>query len=273
MSARALIAGLVFSIVNAALFDCSFVAAQQVSFKSDIKIMTSGMSRKKFLKLYPKAKARTYRTQDNEEWFTFNDPSERKNSSAGTIQNMVTFHLKDNKVADWVLNNREEIVREYLGEFCSQAFVGGFPKIHAAIHNVLLKIPMEVFSSITDRSRPVLFTEYHTTGTGRFANSGEIISTPDDVLAFQRGLTIVKLSTELEDADDEQAIEGVVFHELAHRYLEHARKPVRTCEMEREANRLVKEWGFGNEYSKAKVRFGHNEQEGKEPCSDENEKK
>ncbi len=273
MNSRTLIAGVIFSIMHVALCDCSFSVAEEVNSKSDIKTMTSGMSRKKFLKLYPKAKARTYRTQDNEEWVTFNDPLARKNFSAGTIPNIVTFHLKDHKVVDWVLNHREEIVREYLGEFCSQAFLQGFPKIHAAIHNVLLKIPMEVFRSITDRSRPVLFTEYHTTGTGRFANSGEIISTPDDALAFQRGLTIVKLSTELEDADDEQAIEGVIFHELAHRYLEHARRPARTCEMEREANRLVKEWGFGNEYAKAKARFGHNEQEGKEPCSDENEKK
>ncbi len=205
-----------------------------------------GMELKVFFKRYPKAKARTYRKEKTEEWLTFDYQKEH----------LLTFYLKDNKVADWKLDDRQEVIREYLSEFCSQSFIQSYPKIYKAIQSALEKIPYEIFLSLTDRARPVLFTEYHTIGVGRFANSSEIMVFKDDAPSFTKGLTIIKLSTELEETDSAEDIEGVILHELAHRVLEHSQKEIRTCQREKEANQLVKTWGLEEEFLKAKARFG-----------------
>ena len=214
-----------------------------------------GMKQSAFGKIYPRANARTYRSLGEEQWITFNEP--RK----GKSQSIITFHFSKEKLQDWSFNNRKEVVEEYLGEFCSQGIVQGDPKMYAAVKNVLEKIPQEVFLAVTDRTRPVLFTEFYDAGTARFASSSEILSTPDDVPSFQNGLTIIKLGTALNTADSPDAIAGVVAHELAHRYLEHFKRPKKNCALEKEANQTIQKWGFKEEFSQAKKFFGHHEGE------------
>jgi hypothetical protein len=194
-----------------------------------------GMKRTAFVRIYPKSKARTYRQNAAEEWLTFDYPLTTKN------QNVITFHIENNTIKDWQMNNRAEVVTEYLGEFSSLAFKTSFPAIDSAIQDVLQRIPYSDFLKITDRRRPVLFTEVFDSGTAQFANSSEIIALADDAPAFQDGLTIIKLSTGLNSAANEQAIKGVIAHELAHRVLEHVKHGKRTCAAEREANALIKQ--------------------------------
>lgn len=160
-----------------------------------------------------------------------------------------------------VVSNQKDKARAYLKEFCSVSFPLYYPKTYTAIENVMASIPEDVFAALTNRRRPVLFTEYHTVGIGRFANSSEISVLPDDIPAFQEGMTLIKLSTELEGVDEPQAIEGVVAHELAHRFLEHAHKKTERCQREREANRLIQTWGFQEAFQLAKVKFGRKEGE------------
>lgn len=218
-----------------------------------------GMSKARFNKIYPKAKTRTYRTEARDEWLTFTHPKGN---------DIVTFHFQENKLLDWKLNDRKEATREYLAEFCSGTIREGFPKIYGAISHVLTHMPTDSFIKATDRQQPVLFTEFFDSGTAQFASSSEIISLPDDVPAFQNGFTLIKLSTGLEQTANPQAIEGIVAHELAHRVLEHIRKGNINCEAEREANRLIKEWGFTESYQEASKAFGHEAHgDGPNPCA------
>ncbi len=209
-----------------------------------------GMNKKLFAKFYPKARARTYRQKDNEEWLTFNHPLKTQN------KDVVTFHVQNNKISGWQINNRQEVINEYLSEFSSVTFKTAFPVINEAIRDVLTRMPFEDFLKITDRRRPVLFTEFFDSGTAQFANSSEIISLPDDAPAFQDGLTIIKLSTALASKENKAAIRGVIAHEIAHRALEHVKNSKRTCAAEREANALIKQWGFVDEYTQASQAFG-----------------
>lgn len=162
---------------------------------------------------------------------------------------------------------RTEKVDAYLQEFCSPAFAEG-SNIHTAIRNVLLKIPDDVYEKVTDRRRPVLFTEVHPSGTARFANTAEIIVPPGDIPAFQDGLTIMKLSTELESAGSPDPIAGIVAHELAHKYLDHAIKGGVTCKTERETNTLVKNWGFMREFEAASENYGREKTGGPPACTE-----
>ena len=57
-------------------------------------------------------------------------------------------------------------------------------------------------------------------------------------------------------AGQADAIAGVVAHEIAHRVLDHGMSDVRNSAVEREANRLVIEWGFENEFRMAQEQFG-----------------
>ena len=65
-------------------------------------------------------------------------------------------------------------------------------------------------------------------------------------------------------AEDVEAIEGVVLHEIAHRVLEHGTSEKASREKGRAANRLVKKWGFTRELEKAIERFGESKCEEKE---------
>ena len=55
-------------------------------------------------------------------------------------------------------------------------------------------MPIEHFIKLTDRDKPVTFTEYYSDGAAKFANSSQIIIFEDDVPAMRWGLNIVKLN-------------------------------------------------------------------------------
>jgi len=220
-----------------------------------------GMGQEEFVQYYPKENARTYRKADRKEWITFDyaddfalglDFLEKLSLSP---YSMITFFFVDELLVSWSLNDREEITKEYLSEYCSQTFIQHIPKMYDAIKNCLNKLPDEVFYSVTDRACPILFTEYHYKGISRFASSSAIISSSDDVPSFENGFTIIKLSTELGDIGSVAAIEGVVFHEIAHHYLEHSSDSY-DREFERQANNLIKEWGYEEEFQAASDTFG-----------------
>ena len=213
--------------------------------------ISQGEDKAHFLKQYPRKLARTYRESAGGEWITFSEPLK------GTALHTVTFHLEQGMVVGWALDDRNEVITEYLGEFCSQGIVRGMPKIFTALEDVLRRIPLPDFLNVTDRRRPVLITEYYDAGTARFANTSEIIASEEDAPAAERGLTIIKLSSALNEADSPAPIKGVLAHELAHRVLDHARQGGGSCKKEREANRLIKKWGFTEEYKEASHFFGH----------------
>lgn len=150
-------------------------------------------------------------------------------------------------------NDRARAVEQYLNEFCS---LQGFPVIYTAIKDVLQRIPDEDFLKITDRRRPVLFTEFYDSGTARFASSQEFIVSKDDRPCCQEGFTIIKLGLGLGKSKTPGPIEGVVAHELAHRVLDHIRQGHVDCDAERAANALVKQWGFAKEFKEAGKMFG-----------------
>ena len=210
----------------------------------------AGMPKTDFLKIYPRRKARTLREQGNEEWITYNDPL------SGKPERTVTFHLKDRKVVKRQVNDRREVVKEYLGEFCSGGIIEGRPPMIEAIVDVLRRIPSDVFLRVTDRRRPVVFVEYYDAGTARFAGSLDFARPPEYPDAFQNGFTLIKLSTGLNTAGSKEAITGIVAHELAHRALDHFRQKKKSCDLEREANQLIIKWGFKKEYLKAREKFG-----------------
>ena len=114
----------------------------------------------------------------------------------------------------------------------------------------------------------MIFVDVLTSGIARTANAVQFTMRKDDPPTFQKGFYLIKLGDNLEDASDVEAIEGVIFHELAHRILEHLSSGKFSCDMEREANRLVKKWGFEKEYTKASGEFGHKEP-GDSPCHDQ----
>ncbi len=221
-------------------------------FKSvdKVKSVYAGMLKNVFDDIYPSRAARTSRLEGADEWITFNEPFDKVD------QNMVTFHFYKGRLKDWRLDDRAEVIEEYLGEFCSQGIVQGMPKIHTALKNVLRGMSLKDFLQVTDRQRPVLFTEYYYTGTARFANTSEIIASEDDAPAFEKGITIIKLGDALNEAETSAPIEGVLAHELAHRVLDHVKKGRVTCTEEREANALIKQWGFADQFAKASKLFG-----------------
>ncbi|MBF0386392.1 MAG: hypothetical protein HQL20_00885 [Candidatus Omnitrophica bacterium] len=211
------------------------------------------MAKDRFSRLYPRKAARTYRENGPDEWITFSEPF------IGPAVHTITFHLQQGRVLGWALDDRSEVVLEYLGEFCSQGILNGMPKIHEALTDVFMRIPQADFLQVTDRHRPVLITEYYDAGTARFANTSEIIASDTDALAGDKGLTIIKLSSALNDADSAEPIKGVLAHELAHRILAHALKGKVTCQDERQANQLIRKWGFTSEYKAAVRLFGRKE--------------
>lgn len=235
--------------------------AKPVDFLVDVPNVYVGMSQEDFEEFYPTDESRTYRKDDNKEWITYDytynfaPGLEFFGRYATRAYDMVTFYFVDELLLGWALNHRAEIVREYLSEYCSQAFIHYIPKMYQAISNCMNKIPIEVFYEITDRSRPVLFTEVHYKGMSRFAATSNVISFEHDPPSFEKGFTLIKLSTEMGDIGTVPAIEGVIYHELAHRYLVHGGefyKPVN----ELQANRLVEEWGFKEELDAARATFG-----------------
>ena len=241
-------AAIFFSAVS--FWPASGQDVQAAERSRDLPGVSVGMAADEFAKMYPRDKARTYRQDGAGEWITFDERLE--DASPG----LLSVHILGGKVVEQKHNDRDELISEYLGEFCSQTFVRGMPKVYSAIRDVLLRIPFDALLNVTDRRRPVIFTEFYDSGTARFANSADISTEDDDAPCCTKGFTLMKLSTGLNEAGTQSAIEGIVAHELAHRVLEHFRKGGGSCKAERQANALVKQWGFEKEFGGAKKMFG-----------------
>jgi len=165
----------------------------------------------------------------------------------------VTFYFQKEKLKSWKLNDRPELIKEYLGEFC---FYQEPSLTYRAIKDVLLRIPDKDFLNVTNRQRPILFTEFYDSGTARFASSTEFIVTEEMPPCCKEGFTLIKLGMALGLAKTPGPIEGVVAHELAHRVLDHIRKGNVNCDAERASNALIKKWGFKKEFKEASQLFG-----------------
>ncbi|MBF0504372.1 MAG: hypothetical protein HQL14_04635 [Candidatus Omnitrophica bacterium] len=150
-------------------------------------------------------------------------------------------------------NDRSDFIKKYLDEFC---FFQEPSLIYQAISDVLQRMPYKDFLNVTDRQRPIIFTEFYISGTARFASSSEFIVTPNDPPCCKEGFTIIKLGMGLEGAGSKGPIEGVVAHEIAHRVLDHIKKGNVNCDAERRSNALIKEWGFKKEFQEASRLFG-----------------
>jgi len=229
------------------LFFC-LNSSNLIAADSKIHGVFVGMKKDKFFKLFPRAEARTHRFNGPDEWISFNEPLK------GDSHDLLTFYLHNGTVKEWKLNNRPEVIQEYLDEFCS---LQGFPTIYKAIVGVLQRMPYKDFLTVTTRLRPVIFTEFYDSGTARFASSEEFILSKNDPPCCKEGFTIIKLGLGLGlSGPDPTPIEGVVAHELAHRVLDHIRKGNVNCDAERQSNRLIKKWGFTKEFTAASKLFG-----------------
>ncbi len=163
--------------------------------------------------------------------------------------------------AEATRDHRQKLAQEYLDEFCSRGIVGTSPKTYAAIQDVLVRVPLKVFFTITQRDYPILFTEYHYQGQGRLATSSSVRRMEEDPPTFGNGFWMVKISAELEDVYTQEVITGIIAHEVAHRYLGHHPSKTRLAasRLERMANHLVQRWGFDKEFQAAReANTGHN---------------
>ncbi len=208
-----------------------------------------GISRDTLFTIFALTDERTYRVEGATEWITFN-------YRIADQVHLLTVVLTDNVVIGWKYDNRAEVIEEYVSEFCSQAILASYPTIASAIRDVLLRLPFDIFLKVTDRARPMVFTEYHSDGAARYANSSDIYVLPADPPTFNTGIWLVKLNTILERPLDQAAVTGIVAHEIAHRVLEHSREDEYLETFERQANALICEWGFQEEFEKARTVFG-----------------
>jgi len=218
-------------------------------------------SRDELIALYSETNLRSYQQFENQESMTFNYEENDK-------LNAITIYLKDNHVNKWSLNDREEMAKQYLSEFASGNILHNYPKVRTALLNALQKLPLDVYLTVTERARPIIFIDYYTDGIAQYAGSMEFSMRETDPPTLDDGFFIIRLGDGLNDATDIEAIEGIVLHETAHRFLEHLRNTEKhPCEREIEANRLVKEWGYEEEYKKASEEFGA-KTEGDSPCQE-----
>ena len=125
-----------------------------------------------------------------------------------------------------------------------------------------------IFLNVTNRRRPIIFLGYYTVGIARFASATEFNIRDKDAPMLQDGFYVIKLGDALESKGDIETIEGVILHEIAHRQLEHLRHPKSSCELEREANKLMQSWGFEKEFNKVKEVFGAKDHSDS-PCYEE----
>jgi hypothetical protein len=162
----------------------------------------------------------------------------------------------------------DEQIQEYVAEFVSPMIKQNYPRIYEGLENALSKIPYKVVREITRRARPIIFVPSIQSGIARFANATEFAQEGGKVPAFSEGFYLIILADELNNVEDLGAVEGIIAHEIAHRYLEHLKSPDKGCDLEKEANALVKEWGMEREFNTAKETFGH-KHEGDSPCADD----
>jgi hypothetical protein len=207
----------------------------------------AGMPESDFLKIYPRNVLRGLRHDGVDDWLTYNKPVD------DPYHQVITFYFQNEKLIQWKVDDRPEVIKEYLGEF---SFYQDPSLTYQAIKDVFLRMPYKDFLNVTNRQRPVLFTEFYDSGTARFASSSEFIVTEDDPPCCKEGFTIVKLGMSLGLAKTPGPIEGVVAHEIAHRVLDSIRKGNVNCDAERAANALIRKWGFKKEFKEASRLFG-----------------
>lgn len=229
------------------LFFCSSLALASPIKGVGLRTLVLGMPEGDFLQVYPQNKLRNFRHEGDNDWLTYNEPIN------DPFHAVVTFYFQHERLVKWRLNDRAEVVKEYLAEFC---FYQAPSVIYEAVKEVLQRMPYKDFLSATDRHRPMLFTEFYGEGTARFASSSEFIVTPNDPPCCSEGFTIIKLGMSLGLSKTPGPIEGVVAHEIAHRVLDTIRKGNVNCDAERAANRLIKKWGFSKEFKEASQLFG-----------------
>lgn len=162
----------------------------------------------------------------------------------------------------------DEEIQAYVAEFVSPLIKQNYPNIYEGLENALGKVPYDVLKEVTRRERPIVLVPSIQSGIARFANATEFEQEKGKEPAFSEGFYLIILADELNNVEDSEAVEGVVAHEIAHRYLEHLKSPKKGCELEKEANALLKEWRMEREFNTAKKVFGH-KQEGDSPCADE----
>lgn len=248
-------------IITISIF-CSHDALSDPSPLEALRLEAYGKTTQALTDKFGTSKLLTFRDEGTHRWITFHS------LKAFPPHTLVTFHCIGGKVIDVAQNDREEIAKEYLGEFASGNILGSFPNIREALLKAMTKLPIDVFMAVTPRKRPTLFIDVYTSGIARFANSLDFTMRKDDPETFQEGFYLIKLGDELNNTDDPESIEGVIYHELAHRVLNHLHTDdVDSCDMEREANRLIKQWGFEKEFLKAKEAFG-SKRKGDSPCAD-----
>ncbi len=225
----------------------------------DIKGLKIGLTKEKLLKKFSERMIRTYRNQGDQQHITFNYVD-------GDTLELLTVSLKDKKVYSWALDDRQEVIKQYLEEFASGNLLGN-PKTRIALQSALSDLPKEIFIEITNRNRPIIFTDYYTVGIAKYASSLEFRMREEDPPTFEDGFFMIRLGDALNEADHPDAIKGIVAHEIAHHVLEHLRAGEFSCEFEREANQLIKTWGFEDELAQASKLFGA-KKKGDSPCSD-----
>ncbi|MCU0665687.1 MAG: hypothetical protein MUF05_01150 [Candidatus Omnitrophica bacterium] len=212
--------------------------------RSELERVFVGMDKSKVIGIFGIGQERTYRKDADKTWVTFNAPKE----------GMVTFLFEKDKLVQWQINDRAQVVEEYLSEFAPAEVLKDYKNIKDAIRNVLLRLPEDVFIQVTERSFPVIFAEYYYKGQSRLANSTSFWNLPDDPPALTKGFYLIKLNVELNQVKDSSYIEAIIAHEIAHFVLGHASGEY-NIEMEKQANALIKEWGFEKEFIKAKKRW------------------
>jgi len=225
----------------------SLALASQKDDKERFHGFFAGMQEGDFLNIYPFKSVRDFRHDGPNDWLTYNEPVN------DPFHKVVTFYFQNDKLIRWKFNDRPEIVKEYLGEYC---FYQDPSLIYQAIKDVLLRMPYNDFLSVTRRERPILFTEFYLEGTARFASSSEFIVNDEAPSCCKEGFTLVKLGMSLGLAKTPGPIEGVVAHEIAHRVLDTIKKGNVNCGAERAANRLIRKWGFKKEFKEASQLFG-----------------
>jgi len=220
-----------------------------------------GISRSKLIKKFGEQNLRSYQTLEKETSMTFVIKD-------GTAQSPVTFYLTNDVVKRWQVNDREEMAKQYMSEFASGNILHNYPKVRTALLSALQKLPLDIYLTITDRRRPIIFLDYYTEGIAKYAGSMEFRMRETDPPTFEDGFYIIRLGDKLNGTENTEAIEGVILHEIMHRVLEHLRNDTeQPCEMEKQANQKLKDLGFEKEYSMAAAEFGSKVQ-GDSPCHD-----
>ena len=143
---------------------------------------------------------------------------------------------------------RSERVKAYEKEFVSEG-IRRFPYLFNSVDEVLMRLPEEIFSKISRRENPVIFTEYFDSGKARLADSSAVKVLPEDPPTFTQGFYLIKLSSELERHP--KAAKAVIAHEIAHHVTRYAHSK-EGDELEKAANRLIRRWGFGRELQEAR---------------------